>query len=132
MPVTSCCFQVEALKKVTHADLKDFFSQVIKKGGPKRRKISSQLYANAHSEGLRLAQKRSKVKEGLEGETCGVDGGGEVGSGAVGGGYAATNGTEKLDGEGMNDAGDLIEDVYDFKRSQSLYGSLKGRKQSAL
>eukprot|EP00250_Pteridium_aquilinum_P021928 c25264_g2_i1 orf=2311-5265(+) len=100
--------EVAALKKLTKEDLLDFFAKFMKAGAPNRAKLSIRVYGGAHEEEFKSViddeDKDAKVGD-CNDELHEV------------GGLQACDKKEKTPLR--------IRNIFEFKRSQSLYGSLK-------
>eukprot|EP00850_Spirogloea_muscicola_P004518 SM000019S05062 [mRNA] locus=s19:764487:772283:+ [translate_table: standard] len=100
--------EVEALRKLRQEDLLGFYLERIKRGGPQRRKLSVQvLGSSCRCNGPnQTTQAPGACSEGENTSKA----------------HSASNGYAKESQEG-----ELVKDLNAFKRSQSLYPSLKGR-----
>eukprot|EP00850_Spirogloea_muscicola_P018425 SM000168S02624 [mRNA] locus=s168:264494:272208:+ [translate_table: standard] len=100
--------EVAALRKLRQEDLLGFYCERIKKGGPQRRKLSVQvLGSSCRCNGPNQTTQAPGARS--EGENISKV-------------HSASNGYAKESQEG-----ELVKDLNAFKRSQSLYPSLKGR-----
>lgn len=120
--------EVAVLRNLTKEDLIEFFSTYIKLGAPKRRKLSLQVYGSSHSAEYKI----TKYAENSSNEHVIFDGK-EVLRDTVDRESLKDENVEVVPSDQLADLNKelkehqfkKIDDIYNFKRSQELFGSLR-------
>lgn len=118
--------QVAALRQLDKKTLLSFFEEHIRRNAPKRKKLSLQVFGSIHSGEYEAAIKEEPSdvgKESIQVEDVVVTNEGVVV-------HALVNGNLKGDlqksQKSVKSQPQMIDDIYSFKRAQSLYESLRG------
>jgi len=119
--------EADVLRKLTKQDLIFFFNNYIKLGCPGRRKLTVQVYGSSHSGAYKLAKSidtssnkdicngKTVTSDTLDGQLLKED------TVKLASDQSADMNSSELDGY----QGKCIHDIYSFKRSQTLFGSLR-------
>jgi len=120
--------EVDVLRKLTKQELIDFFDNYIKLGSPGRRKLTVQVYGSSHSGAYKLARSIdiSSNKGICNGKTVTSDTSDrEILNDDTVKLASSDQSAEVNSGELDGYQGKCIHDIYSFKRSQTLFGSLR-------